>query len=198
MFNWKPEQLACGPLVVRPIRRADQHDWLDLRSRNREWLRPWEATSPLAKREKGMSFNAFVRQEHRQWRRRLAINTVIEFDGELVGRIAIAGVEWGSARTGSLGYWIDQVYAGRGIVPRAVGMITKYGFAEGLHRVELSALPNNEGSLRIAQKLGFRDEGRREKYLFIDGAWRDHRVFALTAEDKRFGEYWDCPKKPTG
>ena len=33
------------------------------------------------------------------------------------------------------------------------------------------------------EKLGFRPEGRRERYLFIDGAWRDHLGFALVRED---------------
>ena len=35
----------------------------------------------------------------------------------------------------------------------------------------------------MVQKLGFRDEGVRARYLHIDGAWRDHRTFALTTED---------------
>jgi len=33
------------------------------------------------------------------------------------------------------------------------------------------------------EKLGFREEGLRPRYLHIDGAWRDHLVFALTAEE---------------
>jgi ribosomal-protein-alanine N-acetyltransferase len=37
--------------------------------------------------------------------------------------------------------------------------------------------------LRVVEKLGFRDEGLRRAYLHIDGAWRDHRTFALTAEE---------------
>ena len=32
-------------------------------------------------------------------------------------------------------------------------------------------------------ELGFRDEGLRERFLHIDGDWRDHRTFALTRED---------------
>ena len=35
----------------------------------------------------------------------------------------------------------------------------------------------------MVEKLGFRDEGLRRSFLHIDGAWRDHRAFALTAEE---------------
>ncbi|WP_228984865.1 GNAT family N-acetyltransferase, partial [Streptomyces sp. DH12] len=43
--------------------------------------------------------------------------------------------------------------------------------------------PENGPSRRVVEKLGFRAEGLRPRYLHIDGAWRDHLVFALTAEE---------------
>jgi ribosomal-protein-alanine N-acetyltransferase len=39
----------------------------------------------------------------------------------------------------------------------------------------------------VVEKLGFRDEGLRRRYLHIDGAWRDHLCYALTAEEARGG-----------
>jgi ribosomal-protein-alanine N-acetyltransferase len=33
------------------------------------------------------------------------------------------------------------------------------------------------------EKLGFRDEGLHQKYLAIDGAYRDHIGYAITVED---------------
>ncbi|WP_030559173.1 GNAT family N-acetyltransferase, partial [Streptomyces exfoliatus] len=35
----------------------------------------------------------------------------------------------------------------------------------------------------VVEKLGFREEGLRPRYLHIDGAWRDHLIYALTAEE---------------
>jgi ribosomal-protein-alanine N-acetyltransferase len=43
--------------------------------------------------------------------------------------------------------------------------------------------PENSASLRVVQKLGFREEGTRSAFLHIAGAWRDHRSFALTADE---------------
>ncbi len=56
-------------------------------------------------------------------------------------------------------------------------------FAVGLHRIEVNIRPENQASLRVVRKLGFREEGVRERYLHIDGAWRDHLSFALTTDE---------------
>jgi [ribosomal protein S5]-alanine N-acetyltransferase len=179
--------------MLRPLERGDKDAWFSLRARNRAWLRPWEATEPPGRIARPLAFRAMLREEGRQWRRRHAINMVIILNGELVGRVCLTGIEWGSARNGSLGYWIDQDSAGQGIVPRAVALLTEFAFREGVHRVEIAARPENESSLRVAKKLGFRDEGIRKRFLYIDGDWRDHRVYALTSGEKRVGEYWRCP-----
>lgn len=171
---------------------SDERVWMVVREKNRAWLRPWEAAEPPGRHVRPISFRALVRLDRRQWRTRRAVPMVIQYEGYLVGRVAIAGIEWGSARTGALGYWIDEQFAGRGIVPRAVALLAEYGFSLGLHRLEIAVRPENEASVRVAQKLGFRDEGLRRRYLYIDGDWRDHRVFAMLSEDKRTGEFWRC------
>ena len=48
---------------------------------------------------------------------------------------------------------------------------------------EINVRPENTASLRVVEKLGFRDEGIRRRFLHIAGDWRDHRTFALTAEE---------------
>jgi ribosomal-protein-alanine N-acetyltransferase len=35
----------------------------------------------------------------------------------------------------------------------------------------------------VVEKLGFREEGIRVRQLHINGAWRDHVCYALTAEE---------------
>jgi ribosomal-protein-alanine N-acetyltransferase len=49
--------------------------------------------------------------------------------------------------------------------------------------MEINIRPENGPSLRVVEKLGFRDEGLRPRYLHINGDWADHRSFALTAEE---------------
>ena len=60
---------------------------------------------------------------------------------------------------------------------------TTAGSSSGLHRIEVAIRPENVASLRVVEKLGFTEVGYAPRYLHIDGAWRDHRLFALTVED---------------
>lgn len=52
-----------------------------------------------------------------------------------------------------------------------------------LHRIEVAIRPENGRSLRVVEKLGFRSEGLRPRYLHINGQWRDHLIFALHADE---------------
>ena len=178
-------------LRLRSLRMRDEDDWLVLRAANRDWLKPWEATPPPEAREEVMGFRRFVRLERRQLARLESIPLAIEVDGALVGRIAVAGIQWGAQRGGSLGYWIDERHAGRGLVTRAAAMLATHAFDLGMHRIEIAVRPENAASIRVAEKLGFTPEGLRRSYLFIDGAWRDHLVFARTQDQARHGRYWE-------
>lgn len=107
----------------------------------------------------------------------------MEVEGRFVGQVSVNNIIRGSAQFASIGYWIDQRYAGRGITPRAVAMVIDHCFAEvGLHRIEVAVRPENHASLRVVDKLGLPLIGLAPSYLHIDGDWRDHLLFAITKE----------------
>ncbi len=109
---------------------------------------------------------------------------VVTYQGRLVGQLTVGGITWGSMCAANIGYWVDESVAGRGIIPTAVAMAADYCFrVMGLHRIEVCIRPENLPSRRVVEKLGFREEGLRPRYLHIDGDWRDHLVYALTAEE---------------
>jgi ribosomal-protein-alanine N-acetyltransferase len=182
--------LQRGDVLIRPLRRGDEADWLRLRATNRAWLRPWEATSPVQHANDSISFAAYLRHERSLVRARRSYPVVIVGPPGIIGRVSVTRVEWGAECGGSIGYWVDEGWAGRGIVPTAVALLSEHVFRQGLHRLEIAVRPENSASVRVAQKLGFRPEGMRRSYLFIDGQWRDHQVFALTADEPRIGPYW--------
>jgi len=177
------EDTPAGAVVLRPLRRRDGATWMRLRAENAAWLEPWEATSPVA--QPGMStFGEYLRALWSQARAGTSLPFAIELDGALVGQLTVSSITHGSLCSASMGYWVAREAAGRGVVPTGVAMATDYCFAVlGLHRVEINIRPENAPSLRVVDKLGFRDEGVRERYLHIQGQWRDHRTFALTAEE---------------
>ena len=184
MTNYWPVQLAEGPIVLRPLRQRDASAWREVRLRNSEWLGPWESTLPESQDERPASFGVMVRRLRAEARAGRTLSFAITYEGALVGQVTLGGITWGSLRSAYIGYWIDRAVAGRGITPTAVALVCDHAwFTLKLHRIEINIRPENTPSLRVVEKLGFRDEGRRPRYLHIDGDWRDHQSFALNAED---------------
>ncbi|SDT19845.1 GNAT family N-acetyltransferase [Microterricola viridarii] len=183
--------LREGAVTLRPIRLRDARALEKLLLDNRSWLSKWEATSPggvgsFDMRSGIRNLLAHARGGH-------GLPFVIECDGQLAGQLNVSSISYGSLGSATLGYWVAESFAGRGITPMAVALATDYCFGQlGLHRMEICIRPENGPSLRVVQKLGFRYEGLRRRYIHIDGDWRDHFCFALVREELRWGvlERW--------
>lgn len=171
-------------IKLRPLQtRADRVEYLTLRRENTDWNRPWDS-SPPNPTPGVISFAQMVRQQDREAKAGRLLPFALEIDGALAGQVHLFGISRGALLSASAGYWIAESVAGQGIMPFALALAMDHAFGrEGLHRVEVNIRPDNAPSLRVVAKLGLRDEGLRRAYLHIDGAWRDHRSFALTTED---------------
>jgi [ribosomal protein S5]-alanine N-acetyltransferase len=174
------------PVGLRPVRVKDAAIWRDTRVRNAAWLRAWEPTNPetpLYRSSLG-PYVSMARTMRREARQGLTVPWVVTYGERFAGQLTVGSIVWGSARSAQVGYWVDEAYAGRGITPTALAMALDHCFfVVGLHRVEATIRPENHASRRVVEKLGFREEGLRRRSLHIDGAWRDHLCYALTAED---------------
>jgi ribosomal-protein-alanine N-acetyltransferase len=180
--------LQSGRVGLRPIKRRDATRWAQLRRDNVEWLAPWESTRPPHSGAPASGYRELVVDLLRQGRDGRALPFVVTYDGAMVGQLTVTGIAWGSARWAQVGYWIDQRHAGRGIMPLAVAMACDHCLLTmGLHRIEIAIRPENTASLRVVEKLGFSKIGLAPRYLHINGSWRDHLIFALTAEEVPHG-----------
>jgi ribosomal-protein-alanine N-acetyltransferase len=167
---------------------SDAKAWKEIRSRNAAWLKPWEATVPRGDTTAPKTFRGLVRDLRRQARAGRALPFAVTVDGAFAGQLTVSNIIGGSARWGQVGYWIDAARAGQGVMPTAVALASDFCLFElDLHRVEVAIRPENHASLRVVEKLGFTEIGYAPRYLHIDGSWRDHRLFAITAEECRGG-----------
>ena len=183
MSGW-PVTLRSGDVTVRPLATSDARAWRDARRRNASWLAPWDATVPPGAHPRPSTFRGLVRRLHRQARAGTTYPFAIEVDGHFAGQVTVNNIVRGSAQFASIGYWLDREYAGRGVMPRAVALVIDHCLTTaGLHRIEIAIRPENSNSLRVVEKLGIREIGYAPKFLHIDGAWRDHRIYAVTAEE---------------
>ena len=179
-------KLVFEDVSVRPLRLRDWRELEDILQSERRWLEPWEATVPGGSKQ--LDVKGMVRSLLRQHRDGSAIAGIIEYQGTMVGQLNVANILYGSVSSGSIGYWVSEKYAGRGITPAAVALITDYMFIRmGIHRAEIAIRPENKSSLRVVEKLGFRHEGTKHRYIHIDGDWRDHEIFAITREEAKGG-----------
>lgn len=184
-----PVTLSHGPVGLRPIRRRDAADWFAVRARSGDWNARWDGTRPPEAEAEQVTFETMVRRHRADARAGRSLPWVITWTDPgsrpvLAGQMTISGIAWGSARWGMAGYWVSRELAGRGIAPTALALAGDHMFGPmGLHRLEVAIRPENAPSLRVVEKLGFRFEGQRPAYMHVDGAWRDHLMFALHAEE---------------
>jgi ribosomal-protein-alanine N-acetyltransferase len=102
-------------------------------------------------------------------------------DVEVIGSLHFSQVSRGAFQSAMLGYALDEVHVGQGLMTEAItaGLEEMFSPRVNLHRVQAAYRPENERSGRVLERLGFRLEGLAPEYLYIDGAWRDHLVVSL-------------------
>ena len=58
----------------------------------------------------------------------LGLPFVIEYDGELAGQLNVSSIAYGSLSSATIGYWVSERFAGRGLTPTAVALATDHCF----------------------------------------------------------------------
>lgn len=173
-------------VYIRLLELGDEDALVELRARNEEFLRPWEPARA----------DGFLKRESQRNQLRKGIADadadlaywfgIFTPDDRLVGTITLANVVRGVWQNATLGYFVDERYNGRGFATEAIQLLVELAFTElDLHRIQAAVMPRNPASRRALEKAGFRYEGESLRYLYIAGAWEDHDIFALTAEDSR-------------
>jgi len=179
-------------VALRALEVEDFAAWQEVRHRNAGWLTGWEPRRPPGQADPAQDPQAFAarcaarRREHQ-------LGTGYGFGvfvgegpggGRLVGELNLSNVVRGAFQNAHVGYWVDEAQAGNGYIPEALVVAARFVFEEvGLHRLQVSIVPDNGPSRRVVEKLDLRCEGLAERYLEIDGRWEDHLRFALTSEE---------------
>lgn len=185
-----PAVLRHGSVTLRPYRRRDSQEWSAVRRANQEWLRKWEPTllGDWDELNSVYAYHSLLRDMRQTARQGTAMPFAVWLDdgqGErMVGQLSIGSIVRRAFCSGYAGYWVAESAAGLGVTPTALALATDHAFRHGgLHRIEVNIRPENAPSRRVVEKLGFREEAMHRRYLHIDGHWRDHIGYAVTAEE---------------
>lgn len=186
---WSHRVLGGERVHLRAPVLADWAAWARLRGESREFLTPWEPTWPADALTRA-AFRRRLRRYCREAREEVgyAFFVLRNGDNRLLGGITLSSVRLGAARSCSVGYWIGKPHARQGYMTEAVGAICGFVFdVLVLHRIEAACVQGNAASERLLMKCGFQREGYARGYFQINGAWRDHLLFALLESDPRPG-----------
>jgi ribosomal-protein-serine acetyltransferase len=173
-------------LTLRPFRRRDVDELVEAVAASlpqlAQWL-PWAH----AGYDKGEALR-FVRDSAAAWAEGRAFDFAIRFtedDTAHLGNISV----WPTSRrerSGEIGYWVRSDMMGKGIATEAAARVAQVGFEElGLHRITLRIAVGNRPSERVAEKLGFVEEGLLRKEVLVRGEWLDHTLWGMLEEEFR-------------
>ncbi len=171
---------------LRPIRMRDAAQWSKTRLADRAHLERWEPTTDVdwVRRQTISSWPAVCSGLRAEARKGRMLPFAIELDEEFCGQLTIGNVTHGALRSAWIGYWVASSVAGRGVATGALALGLDHCFGPvRLHRVEATVRPENAASRRVLAKVGFREEGLLQRYLDVDGGWRDHLLVAITVEE---------------
>ncbi|NME83928.1 GNAT family protein [Clostridium sp. SM-530-WT-3G] len=170
-------------ITLRNFTPGDAEKLLDYYIRNKKHLAPFEPIrdSSFFTLENQISL---LNESYKQLLNGTSIDMGIFKDDRLIGKLKLSNIVYGSLKSGILGYSIDEKEQGHGYMRESVNLFLEYAFEEcNLHRIEASAMVDNEKSRNVLSKCGFKLVGINEKYLIINGAWRDHATYYITKED---------------
>lgn len=178
--------MAGGTVRLRPVRMRDAAQWSKTRLADRAHLEPWEPTTDVdwVRRQSISSWPSVYSGMRAEARRGRMLPFAIELDDEFCGQLTVGNVTHGALRSAWIGYWVASAAAGRGVATGALALGVDHCFGPvRLHRVEATVRPENVASRRVLAKVGFREEGLLQRYLDVDGGWRDHLLLAITVEE---------------
>ena len=92
---------------------------------------------------------------------------IVEFEGRLIGKAGL----W---RFPEIGFIFHPDFWGRGFAQEALTLVLDRAFAvHGLPKVDADVDPRNAGSLKLLERLGFRETGRAERTWHVGDQWCD-------------------------
>lgn len=164
-------------IELKILTPEDSYDVSEYYKRNIKHLETYE---PLRDNEfytiKGQRKNLMM--SYKQFLNGTSINLGIYKNKILIGKIQLTNIVRGVFQNAFVGYSIDEKEQGKGYMKEALNLVVEYAFNDmEIHRIEAGTLVDNLKSQSVLKGCGFKEIGVSEKYLFINGKWRDHKIF---------------------
>jgi len=183
MFRWK----VTDEIELQVLEQCHAEALCSLTDVNRQYLRQWlpwvDSTRSAANTSK------FIASAMRQFADNNGFIACIWHRGVLCRVIGHHGMDWANRAT-SLGYWVDAVHQGKGIVTACCGAVVTHAFTElKLHRIVIRCAVQNLRSRAIPERLGFSFEGIARQSEWLYDHFEDVAVYSLLQTGATSGLY---------
>ncbi len=164
-------------LAIRPVAARDAADLLRFELAHRAYFERWiNGRDPSFYSERGVASAIAAAEAARAHDH--AFQFLIVDDDRLVGRVNLTNVRRAHFQSADLGYRVGEHDGGRGVASTAVALCLEQAFgALGLLRLEAVARPENQGSVRVLERNGFRQFGHSRRSFQLGGEWFDRLLF---------------------
>ena len=118
----------------------------------------------------------YLESEHKSYNR---WGIVLKAESRLIGTCGFHRWDRRNFRA-EIGYDLGPAYWGQGIMTEALRAAIRFGFEQmELNRIEAVIYVENSRSIRLLQRLGFRQEGLLRDYHYLNSQFYDHWFFSL-------------------
>lgn len=104
-------------------------------------------------------------------------------DNKMIGSVGVSGINRNHNRI-EASYDLAKEYWNKGIMTKALLATVEYVFKEmEINRIEAYAIPDNQGSWRVLEKVGFKFEGNLRQHRFHYNKYVDIGIYSILRED---------------
>ncbi|KKE80020.1 GNAT family N-acetyltransferase [Oceanobacillus caeni] len=166
---------------LKLIELNDAESIFELTDKSRNYLKEWLPWLDFTKNVEDTK--EFIRGCLKGYAENKSLNTVILFNGEIVGVAGFNSVNW-SNKTAYIGYWLGEEFQGKGIVTKVAKALTDYAFNHlNLNKVEIRAAVENKKSRSVPERLGFVNEATIRQVEWLYDHYVDHTVYGILASE---------------
>ncbi len=167
---------------IRQTHLEDAQALLEFYSDNRDHWAIWEPTREANFYRLGYWQDELARRAQESAADRGYWFAAFDDQGKIIAVCSLTNIARGVFQAAYMGYAVAQAQQGQGVMTQLCQGVLNFAFEQlKLNRVMANYLPENTRSAALLERLGFVREGLAQRYLKINGRWRDHVLSALVS-----------------
>jgi len=163
--------LQVENIILRSLNNEDAPALAALANNKKIWINVRDALPYPYTLNDAFFFIDLIKNEDPQ------VSFAIEYNGAFCGMIGLVPQKDVYRLTAEIGYWLGEPFWNKGIITKAVALVTNYAFDElGFIRIHTGIFEYNTASMKVLEKNGYIKDGVFEKSVIKDGKiFNEHR-----------------------